>query len=235
MPPIEPPSTLEELWTRAAALEGRTLAELSVAVSASVPAARGRALHEKGKIGGLLELLLGATGGSRARHDFPALGVELKTLPVDARLRPLESTYLCTLSLVTAEHAEWETSWAREKLSHVLFVPIVERRRVGRPFFYRPTAEDEAQLRADFEWLTGLVGAGHIEDLTAHEGVHLQVRPKAKDGSVRTVAWDKDGEPIPTVPRGFYLRPSFTARLLARALAEVTASRGGSGPADPPR
>lgn len=238
MPKVAPPSTLEELRARAAALDGRTIAELARALSAEVPALRGRALHEKGKIGALLELTLGATGGSRARHDFPSLGVELKTLPVDARLRPRESTYLCTVSLVSAEHAEWATSWAREKLSHVLFVPVVERTHVLRPFFYRPTADDEAELRADFEWLTGRIGAGHIEDLTAHEGVHLQIRPKARDGSVRTIAWDRDGEPIATVPRGFYLRPTFTARLLARALgapAGLTASGGGSEPGDPPR
>lgn len=231
MQAIAPPSSLEELRVRAAALEGRTLAELA---HASAPEPRGRALHEKGKIGVLIERALGATGGSQARHDFPDLGVELKTLPVDARLRPRESTYLCAISLVTAERAEWATSWARRKLAHVLFVPVVERTTIARPFFYELTAEDDEALRADFEDLMGRIGAGHIEDLTAHEGVHLQIRPKARDGSVRTVAWDRDGEPIATVPRGFYLRPSFTARLLARA-GLVTASGGGTGPADPPR
>jgi DNA mismatch repair protein MutH len=53
-----------------------------------------------------------------------------------------------------------------------------------------------------------------VEALTAHTGTWLQVRPKAKDGSARTLAWSPDGDPIATTPRGFYLRTSFTGAIL---------------------
>ncbi len=196
---IEPPRDLDELRRRAAALTGRTLSTTA-------------SLHTKGKTGTLVEELLGATGRG-AVHDFPELGVELKTVPVDAQLRPRESTYVCRISLAEAEHAEWETSWVRSKLSHVLFVPIHERT-VLAPVFWRPTAEQERALRADFDELMGLIGRGRIEDVTAHDGELLQLRPKARDGSVRTTAFDRDGELVSTVPRGFYLRARFVGSLL---------------------
>jgi DNA mismatch repair protein MutH len=46
----------------------------------------------------------------------------------------------------------------------------------------------------------------------------LQVRPKARDGSARAVVWGAEGERIETVPRGFYLRASFTGTILRRGL-----------------
>ena len=61
-----------------------------------------------------------------------------------------------------------------------------------------------------------------IEELTAHRGRWLQVRPKAAHGRVRTVAFGAEGEAIATIPRGFYLRTRFTGAILAdlRALPD---------------
>ncbi len=208
---IAPPRDLDELRARAFALEGQTIEDLARTLEEGAPHV---GLHAKGKLGELLERVLGATGGSHATHDFPALEVELKTIPVDVNLRPRESTYVCRISIAEAERAEWETSWVRRKLAHVLWIPLVEWRTIGRPVFWRPTPEQARSLRADFEELMGAIGAGHIEDLTARDGVILQVRPKAQNGRVRTTAWDRDGDPVSTVPRGFYLRPKFTGSLL---------------------
>ena len=73
-----------------------------------------------------------------------------------------------------------------------------------QPSVIRVIVGNEALLRKDLS----------IEELTAHRGRWLQVRPKARDGSVRTIAWGSEGEAIATVPRGFYLRARFTAALL---------------------
>jgi DNA mismatch repair protein MutH len=211
---MPPPRDLDELRARAGSLASRSLADIANELRETAPAV---GLHTKGKVGELLERALGATGGSYATHDFPELGVELKTIPVDEQLRPRESTYVCRISLAEAEHAEWIDSWVRRKLQHVLFVPIVNNERVAVPIFWRPNVEEERALRADFDELMGMIGAGHIEDLTARDGEILQLRPKARDGSVRTKTWDRDGELIATVPRGFYLRARFTGELLRRA------------------
>jgi DNA mismatch repair protein MutH len=215
---VAPPENERELVERARALAGVDLGELAASLGIAVGT---DAVKTKGTWGGLLERALGATGGSSKVKDFPELGVELKTIPVDDRNVPVESTYVCTLSLADADAQEWTTSWVREKLARVLFVPLAAAagtawplRRIGPPLLWSPTAAQEEVLRADFDDVVGLIGIGRIEELTAHRGRWLQVRPKAAHGGVRTVAWGAEGEAIHTVPRGFYLRARFTGALL---------------------
>jgi DNA mismatch repair protein MutH len=206
-----------ELMARAEALAGRTLDELSRAARFTLG---DEAVRTKGKVGELIERLLGATGGPAARHDFPSLGIELKTIPVDARGKPRESTYVCRVPLADAETAEWETSWARAKLSRVLWVAVVmPERRVAGVRLWSPGPEEEATLRADFEEAMGAIALGGIEGVSAHAGEALQVRPKARDGSVRTTVVGPERELVSTVPRGFYLRPSFTERIVRGLLS----------------
>jgi DNA mismatch repair protein MutH len=225
-----PPGCEAELRVRAEALAGHALGEIADALDWRE---EGAGAHAKGKIGELLERALGAAGGSGATHDFPALGVELKSVPVDEAGAPRESTYVCTLPFADVDAAAWATSWVRRKLARVLWVPVVtaglrqagarigarhggewRARRVGVPLLWSPTPAQEAVLRADFEDAVGLIGAGGIDEVTAHAGRWLQVRPKAADSRVRAVAYGPEGEPIAAVPRGFYLRRRFTAAIL---------------------
>ncbi|WP_437552855.1 DNA mismatch repair endonuclease MutH [Sorangium sp. So ce367] len=216
---LKPPRDEAELRCRAAALAGLTLADLARALDCAVP--RG-GVRTKGAAGALVERALGATAGSTSRPDFPHLGIELKTIPVEVTGAPQESTFVCSISLSDADRAEWETSRARAKLACVLWVPIIaapgrpsEERRLGAPRLWRPTDAQERVLRADFEDLMGLIGIGAVEALTAHAGRWLQVRPKAASGRSRTLAFGRDGEMIAALPRGFYLRPSFTGAILS--------------------
>ncbi len=215
---MTPPESIEALLGRARSLAGATVGAVlrDLGLAASVDPVR-----TKGSAGETLERALGASGGSSQVLDFPELGVELKTIPITADGTPLESTYVCTLSLADAESQEWETSWVRAKLARVLFVPLVgahgigwQERTIGSPLLWSPTEAQDGVLRGDFDDVVGLIGVGRIEELTAHRGRWLQVRPKARDGSVRTIAWGSDGEVISTVPRGFYLRARFTGALL---------------------
>jgi DNA mismatch repair protein MutH len=211
------PASVDELVARAHALRGRSIDDVARELAMSIAA---DAVRTKGKVGELAERALGATGGSRAMHDFPELGVELKTIPVDARGEPLESTYVCTVVLGDAERAEWETSWVKAKLSHVLWLPVIaaddaNAKTFGAAILWRPSEEEEYVLRDDFEDAMGTIAIGGIEGLSARSGRALQVRPKAKDGSVRAWAPGIEGD-IATVPRGFYLRTSFTRTILRR-------------------
>jgi DNA mismatch repair protein MutH len=215
---VSPPRDEGELRARARELEGRTLGEIAAELGLASP---GAGVTRKGKAGELLERALGATAGTLQQPDFVELGIELKTIPIDESGRPYESTFVCAISLVDADRAEWETSAARAKLAHVLWLPIIgdpgverDARRIGEPLFWRPTREQERVLRADFEDIMGLIGVGDVEALTARRGRWLQVRPKAATGSVRTLSFGPEGERIATVPRGFYLRARFTEALL---------------------
>ena len=65
----------------------------------------------------------------------------------------------------------------------------------------------------------GYIGRGHVEALTGHLGKFLQIRPKAAHSRARRVGIDADGAPFAALPKGFYLRPSFTGALLRRHFA----------------
>jgi len=220
---VSPPQTERELVERAAQLAGLSLRELALRLELPVPADLRRA---KGFVGGMLERALGATAGSRALPDFPGLHIELKTLPVDRSGTPLESTFVCTIPLTEIGDVEWADSRVRRKLSRVLWVPVegersitVGERRIGQALLYSLTDADEALLRQDWEELASMIGRGHVESLTGHLGKCLQIRPKAAHSRARRLGFDADGVPFAALPRGFYLRASFTRALLQRHYA----------------
>jgi DNA mismatch repair protein MutH len=217
---MHPPRDEAELLARAHALCGSSVVALAERWGVRVD---GAPVSTKGKVGELMERALGATGGPAATWDFPDLRVELKTIPVDVRGVPRESTFVCAVSLLEADRAEWETSWARAKLARVLWLPVETRddgtRVVGEASLWSPTREQERVLAGDFEEILGRIGAGDIEGISAHVGRWLQLRPKAPDGRARTAAPGVDGEIVATVPRGFYLRARFTGEILRDAAA----------------
>ena len=97
-----PPRDEHELRVRAFGLIGWTLDEVARALG---EVAQGGGAHTKGKVGDLLERALGASPTPGASHDFPHLGVELKTVPVDQRGVPHESTFVCAVSVADADLA----------------------------------------------------------------------------------------------------------------------------------
>lgn len=219
---VAAPASEEELVRRAAALAGLSIAEVAQRVGFRLPPDLRR---HKGVIGDLLERVLGADAGSRPLPDFVDLGIELKSIPVGRNLRPRESTHVCTVALGELAGQTWQTSAIRRKLARVLFVPVeadpdvpLARRRIGQAVLWSPAEDEDAQLRRDWEEQLELIATGQIEALSAHLGSCMQVRPKGRDRRDLVASYDADGNPAATLPRGFYLRPEFTARILARAL-----------------
>jgi DNA mismatch repair protein MutH len=225
---VRAPRSEAELLARAASLAGHTLGELAALLGAPPPPHDAR--RAKGLAGHLVERALGAKSGSRAGPDFPALGIELKTIPVDRRGRPAEVTFVCMVPQTRMAELEWEASPVQEKLRRVLFVPIerdpslpLSERRIGAPRLWSPSRQEQAELRADFELLASVLGCGGAESLTSRQGLHLHVRPKGRDSRARVRGRDELGAPTRTLPRGFYLRASFTVRVLggcARSVAQ---------------
>ncbi len=221
--PISPPTSEAELLQRCRAIAGVSLGELAARVGVAVP---DNLLRQKGWVGQLLEQILGADAQSLAEPDFRAIGVELKTLPVDSNGKPRESTYVCTVPLEEGLEPTWEQSWVRRKLSRVLWLPVeaereipIAQRRVGTALLWSPSEEEDALLRRDWEELAEMICMGELEQITARMGSVLQIRPKAANSKVRCTTVGADGEAIRTNPRGYYLRVSFTRKLLERYLA----------------
>jgi DNA mismatch repair protein MutH len=222
-PVPSPPRSEAELLARSRDVAGLTLGELAARLGREVPTETRRG---KGFAGQLVEAALGATAGSLPEPDFQLIGVELKTVPVGAGGRPVESTYVCTLPLEHDRPPDWEHSNVRRKLARVLWLPVeadpgqpLALRRVGSAVAWSPSADEEQALRADWEEFTDLVVSGRVAEITAHQGTCLQVRPKAADSRARRWGVDERGERMRTLPRGFYLRAAFTAALLARLYA----------------
>lgn len=216
--PPEPPHTLEALMNRAVSLAGRTLAETAQALGYRLPR---NLSSNKGFIGQLAELALGATAGPDPEPDFPALGVELKTLPIREDGRPLEATYICQARMTGIESTALSESYLMKKLHRVLFVPILPattlaERRFAMPLLWSPNDAELATLGADFLMLQSRVRMGEADDLTTRDGVALHLRPKALSSNERTVGISDEGWAVPVRPKAWYLRPAFTEQIIKR-------------------
>lgn len=211
------PSSEAALLQRADALVGSKVGELADSLGREAP--RDLRRH-KGFVGQLVEHALGAVAGSRSEPDFPHLGIELKTVPVDAARRPTQSTWVCTAPVGVLDPPPWWRSPVRARLARVLWVPVasqgpVPERTFGVPVLWSPTPQQEETLLADYTSLTELLAEGEVWQWTARHGVALQLRPKAASSRDRIEVTDAEGDLVETVPLGFYLRRSFTAAILS--------------------
>ncbi len=218
-----PPDSVAELMHRAHQLAGLTLNELAAVLQQQLP---DNLLRDKGTVGQLIELALGASSGSKAQPDFPELGIELKTLPLDRTGKPLESTYVCVAPMTGATLQRWEDSWVCQKLQHVLWLPVLAERSIplgermiGRAFLWQPSAEQQLLLRQDWEELMELLALGRLDEIKGAHGKVMQLRPKGANSKALTAAIGPDGSPVQALPRGFYLKTSFTRQILQQATA----------------
>lgn len=214
------PQNERELHTRAQALAGMPLGILARHCGQTLPTTLHRA---KGFVGQLIEAALGASAHNQSLPDFPNLGIELKTLPIDSKGYPRESTYVCTAPTQT-EVSNWQHSRVRQKLLHVLWVPIegdpkipLAARRIGTPLLWKLNPTLEAVLEQDWEELSTMLRLGQEATLTARLGTYLQIRPKAAHSRIMQHRINEEGDPIQNNPRGFYLRSLFTRKLLEEA------------------
>lgn len=213
------PSSREELLDRAATLAGQTIGELAAELEAALPESTTRG---KGFVGALVEAALGASAGSRAEPDFPALGVELKTLPMNAEGRVLESTFVASIPLTALATMDFDASPIGKKLRDVLFVPVEGKpvpfplRRIGTPLVWQFDLTERQVLEQDYERLALRVSRGELAGLSAHEGEAMQVRPKARRGGDRRLFFDESGLGHVEQPRGIYLRARFTEAVVRR-------------------
>ncbi len=211
---------LDALLAHARALVGVELGDLADSLGLPVPVGL---VRTKGWSGQVLEQELGVSSGGVRGPDFAALGIELKTVPVSVALAPLESTAVCQIDPIAIAGESWDTSYVRRKLARVLFVALevpesarsVGERRVAAVRLWSPDADEERALRTDFElFVREYFRRGRAAEISGHLGAALQVRPKGKNAADLRDAYDSTGQPVRVGKHGFYLRPSFVARIL---------------------
>jgi len=215
---IEPPVSENELLSRAHAICGNTLQQIANQNNMSIPE---NLDSHKGWVGELIEICLGASAGSLPEPDFQLINVELKTIPINNKGKPRESTYVCTVPLIEHHAADWEASLVKKKLSRVLWVPVesepsipLSARRIGTSILWSPTTDEEKTLRSDWEELMEMIIMGELNKITAYHGQYLQIRPKAANAKSLRPGFDENGIKIMTLPRGFYLRTCFTQKIM---------------------
>lgn len=211
-----------ELLTKAQWLAGFTLGEIAEMLNMPVPLDLKR---DKGWVGTLIETALGAKAGSKAEQDFAHLGIELKTIPVNAKGLPLETTFVSLAPLTQNNGISWQTSHVRHKLSRVLWVPVegertipLYQRHIGQPILWSPTPEQDFRLQRDWEELMEMIVLGKLDKINATFGEVLQLRPKGRNNRSLAPAINDKGELIQALPLGFYLRKQFTAEILQNFL-----------------
>ena len=227
MSEISPPRDLQHLIERTHLIAGRSLSSLAQTVNVDVPE---NLMREKGWVGQLIEKVLGANAGNKPEPDFVDLGIELKTLPINTRGKPSESTYVCVVPLSNTTGLDWSNSVVKSKLNHVLWVPIesnreipLGERKIGCGIFWKPDQQTSRLLAQDYNDFIEKISLGEIETITAHQGEILQIRPKAANASVLTEGIGETGQAIRTLPRGFYLRSEFTNKIIQQWKASDTA------------
>ena len=220
---IDPPENEAQLLTRAQGLAGLCIGQLAHQLQMELPSLK---KHGKGFTGQLIETALGATAGNKAHPDFENLGIELKTLPVSPKGQVLETTFVCSIDLKAGFEKSWRDSRTFHKIEKVLFFPVEDDDsknwhdlRLGMPFLWSPSADEEALLAQDWHDHMEIIGQGLSDGISARRGKVLQVRPKAANSRVRRQAMDAWGDAFEAKPIGFYLRRQFTQALLDRALA----------------
>ena len=208
-----------DLIAKYKAIAGLTFLQLAAKLNLVIP---DNPLSRKGFIGMAIEQALGANSGNKSQPDFKNLGIELKTLPLNQFGKTAESTFITSIPLLTIHQQTWKTSQCYAKLKRVLWVPIEDdvrveyaHRRIGEGILWSPTIDDEKILASDWDELTFLVSTGQIEKINAGLGEYLQIRPKGANSQALCYCYDEFGNKVKTMPRGFYLRSSFTTRILS--------------------
>lgn len=217
--PIAPRSE-DELMQRALALAGTSLLDIANQYHIPIPDNLNK---EKGWVGELLEVALGATASTLPEPDFQYIGVELKTLPLNRNNKPKESTYVCTAPLNQSISHTWEQSLVKKKLNRVLWVPVeaensipLKERKVYSALLWSPNQEEETILKSDWLEIMDPIWLGELETISSYHGTYLQLRPKAAHAKSLCDSINTNGELVKTLPRGFYLRTQFTNQILSQ-------------------
>lgn len=214
-----PPTTEAELLQRCQTIEGLSFAQLAIGLGVQIPI---QSTQRKGWVGQAIEIALGTTASNKSQPDFIELGIELKTLPLSKSGKPSESTFVATIPLLTIHQQSWKSSQCHAKLKRILWVPIegekdipYPQRRIGKALLWSPTQQQELTLADDWNFLTSQIALGHLETIDSTYGEYLQIRPKAANAKSLCYGYDSEGNKIKTLPRGFYLRASFTFQIIS--------------------
>lgn len=191
-----------------------TLGQIPGARFAAIEGRRG-----KGEAGAAIETYFGIPPNSVAAADFPAAGIELKSVPLvttQSGLRVKERTVISMIDYFALAQEHWASASVRKKLQilFVYFEHFADRPKQEFPVrhvtSWQPTAEVEEQIRLDWTRARDKVLAGLAHELSESDGKILGPCTKSADS---TVLREQPFSTIDAKPRAFALKPTFTLAL----------------------
>lgn len=207
-------ATEEEILERAALLEGMRIGDIPGVTFTSTDPRRGRQ-----EVGHAIESWFGIPPNASPGPDFPAAGIELKTVPLvrgEDGTRVKERTVVSLIDYRGIVSEEWETASVRKKL-RILFVFFEhladmpkEEFPIRHVLLWEPHGEVEAQIRRDWETIRDKVRAGRAHELSEADGRILGPCTKAATSADVRPQPHSD---VPAKPRAFALKPAFTFAL----------------------
>jgi DNA mismatch repair protein MutH len=204
------------------AFEVETLARLRPHVGRAfdvLAAATGRAgMGGKNAVATVTRALVGEPTGGRT-GEFARFGIEVKTVPVDAKGRIVEAMSFPAFHHEELIYETWESSDLLGRLNRLLIVPVHREKgatraetRLGKPFFWSPSEAELAGIATEWERFRHLIEIGQARDLPKpSETTYIHVRPKALNASDRDVA--PGGFDV--IKKCFWLNQSYVGRILA--------------------
>lgn len=216
--PSPAPKTLGQLLAYCQAIAGKTVAQVAQKHAVELI---DNLQFNRGWLGNLIELALGAQAGSKPTQDFIELGVELKTLAITPTGGAKSDVFVSSLPTNSYMMQAWETSHVFYKLKKILFVPVesnpevpLGQRRIGKAFFWSPNAQELEQMRQDWELIMQILTQHDYNALKSNVGKLLCVRVKALNSKQNVASKDLDGFNLNLPPLSFYLRRSFLNEIL---------------------
>jgi len=168
----------------------------------------------------IIRKCLYATDNTSRLEEFEKQGIIVRIFPVRESTRhPIEAISFPAFRFMEIINKTWESCDLREQTERILFVPLLGEPRkdkvgdykLGNPFFWSPTPEQEAIMRKEWEMYVDLIREGKADELpTAKSRQIIHVRPHARDS--------RDTLPAPggkqVVKKSFWLNTKFLKGLL---------------------
>lgn len=206
-------NSLEDLRNRAESLKGKLISELKPTIDVKDKGAIGKIIEEYG---------FGVKNNSESRPDFHEIGVELKVVPLKDSQKGLsvkERTKVCLINYKQIIDSTWDSSHAKHKLDHILFVFYyynkenhLDSQIKDYYFFELKNQLEEPIILTDWHRTQQFVANGRAHELSESQNKIL--------AASRSGAGGIDDSKHPTQPniifqkrapqRSFSLKPSYT-------------------------
>lgn len=200
---------------------GYSVKEVSEALSEPIPKYLKK---NKGFIGILLEKILGSnTTNNKSCVDFPSLGIELKSIPINELGYPLEDTCICTVPLTQNTGLMWENSYLYQKIKKILWIAVqgskkilLQDRLFKKAFIWSPSKYETKIVKSDWEILMDKIVLGEFKKISSTDSNVLYIKNKHRNKFSRIKFTDELGNLQLIKPKAFYFKKRFTKILLKK-------------------